>query len=31
MQTGVDLDHLKAIPCIAGPADPSNPLHNDCP
>jgi hypothetical protein len=24
-------EYLKAIPCIAGPADPSNPLHNDCP
>lgn len=24
-------EYLKAIPCIAGPADPKDPLHNDCP
>jgi hypothetical protein len=23
-------EYLSAIPCIAGPADPNNPLHNDC-
>jgi hypothetical protein len=23
-------EYLSAIPCIAGPADPKNPLHNDC-
>ena len=22
--------YLSAIPCIEGPADPANPLHNDC-
>jgi hypothetical protein len=24
-------EYLSAIPCIEGPADPTNPLHNDCP
>ncbi len=24
-------EYLSAIPCIAGPADPNDPLHNDCP
>ena len=24
-------EYLSAIPCIAGPADPNNPLHNNCP
>ena len=24
-------EYLSAIPCIAGPPDPKNPLHNDCP
>jgi hypothetical protein len=24
-------EYLKAIPCIAGPTDPDDPLHNDCP
>jgi hypothetical protein len=24
-------EYLKAVPCIAGPADPNNILHNDCP
>ncbi len=24
-------EYLKAIPCIAGPTDPNDPLHNDCP
>jgi hypothetical protein len=24
-------EYLRAIPCIAGPADPNDPLHNDCP
>lgn len=24
-------EYLRAIPCIEGPADPTNPLHNDCP
>jgi hypothetical protein len=32
--TDHDLDaiyeYLSAIPCIEGPADPTNPLHNDC-
>jgi hypothetical protein len=23
--------YLSAIPCVEGPTDPSNPLHNDCP
>ncbi len=23
-------EYLSAIPCIEGPADPNNPLHNDC-
>lgn len=23
-------EYLSAIPCIEGPADPTNPLHNDC-
>lgn len=23
--------YLSAIPCIAGPSDPTDPLHNDCP
>lgn len=23
-------EYLKSIPCIAGPTDPNNPLHNDC-
>lgn len=23
--------YLSAVPCIEGPTDPSNPLHNDCP
>ncbi len=23
-------EYLKAIPCIEGPADPNDPLHNDC-
>ena len=23
-------EYLSAIPCIAGPADPTNPLHNNC-
>jgi hypothetical protein len=22
--------YLSAIPCIEGPKDPKNPLHNDC-
>jgi hypothetical protein len=32
--TDHDLDaiyeYLSAIPCIEGPTDPTNPLHNDC-
>jgi hypothetical protein len=24
-------EYLSAVPCIAGPADPASPLHNDCP
>lgn len=24
-------EYLSAVPCIEGPTDPSNPLHNDCP
>jgi hypothetical protein len=24
-------EYLSAIPCIEGPTDPTNPLHNDCP
>ncbi len=23
-------EYLRAIPCVEGPADPKNPLHNDC-
>jgi hypothetical protein len=23
-------EYLSAIPCIEGPTDPTNPLHNDC-
>ncbi len=23
-------EYLRAIPCVEGPADPNNPLHNDC-
>ncbi len=23
-------EYLSAIPCNAGPADPANPLHNEC-
>ena len=24
-------EYLSAIPCVEGPTDPTNPLHNDCP
>ncbi len=24
-------EYLSAVPCVEGPTDPSNPLHNDCP
>jgi len=24
-------EYLSAIPCVEGPTDPANPLHNDCP
>jgi len=24
-------EYLRAIPCVAGPSDPTDPLHNDCP